>query len=168
MSVLPVVGSKVPAVYVGKVALDSVGLRVGPSCLRLDPEETLPALLDERSVMSGVDLGVNPPTLIMETTMIQCSYILVAYGYLQVYITQMYDEVSHKYRNSHKYKNVNKCKTNSPTNVRKIKTNMHDNCFYKYIKRYNIDNNNFIHKSNRIVSLTFTGFTSRNLSFMGG
>ena len=60
MSVLPVVGSEVPAVYVGKVSLDSFGLRVEPWCLRLDPEETLPALLDERSVMSGVDLGVTP------------------------------------------------------------------------------------------------------------
>ena len=47
VSVLPVVGNEVPAVYVGKVALDLVGLRVGPSCLRMDPEETLPALLDE-------------------------------------------------------------------------------------------------------------------------
>ena len=45
VSDLPVVGSEVPAV--GKVALDSVGLRVGPLCLQLDPEETLPALLDE-------------------------------------------------------------------------------------------------------------------------
>ena len=60
VSALPVVGSEVPAVYVGKVALDSVGLRVDPSCLRLDPEETLPALLDERSVLSGTDLGVTP------------------------------------------------------------------------------------------------------------
>ena len=59
MSVLPVVGIEVPSVYVGKVALDSVGLRVGPSCLRLDPEKTLPALLDERSVMGCVDLGVT-------------------------------------------------------------------------------------------------------------
>ena len=59
VSALPVVGSEVPAVYVGKVALDSVGLRVDPSCLRLDPEETLPALLDERSVLSGTDLGVT-------------------------------------------------------------------------------------------------------------
>ena len=41
VSALPVVRSKVPAVYVGKVTLDSVGLRVDPSCLRLDPEETL-------------------------------------------------------------------------------------------------------------------------------
>ena len=60
VSALPVVGSEVPVAYVGKVALDSVGLRVGPSCLQLDPEETLPALLDERSVMSCVDLGVTP------------------------------------------------------------------------------------------------------------
>ena len=60
VSALPVVGSEVPAVYFGKVALDSVGVRVGPSCLRLDSEETLPALLDERGVMSGADLGVTP------------------------------------------------------------------------------------------------------------
>ena len=60
VSALPVVGREVPAVYVGKAALDSVGLRVDPSCLRLDPEETLPALLDERSVVSCVDLGVTP------------------------------------------------------------------------------------------------------------
>ena len=60
VSALPVVGGKVPAVYVGKVALDSVGLRVDPSCIRLDPEETLPAFLDERSVFSCVDLGVTP------------------------------------------------------------------------------------------------------------
>ena len=44
VSVLPIVGSEVPVVYVGKVALDSVGLRVGSSGLQLDPEETLPAL----------------------------------------------------------------------------------------------------------------------------
>ena len=58
VSVLPGVGIEVPAVYFGKVALDSVGLRVGPSCLRLDPEETMPALLDERGMTSDVDLGV--------------------------------------------------------------------------------------------------------------
>ena len=60
VSALPVVGIKVPAVYFGKVALDSVGLRVGLSCFRLDPEETLPALLDERRVTSDVGLGVTP------------------------------------------------------------------------------------------------------------
>ena len=46
VSVLPVVGSELPAVFVGKVALDVVGLSVGPSCLRVDSEGTLPALLD--------------------------------------------------------------------------------------------------------------------------
>ena len=59
VSVLPVVGSEVPVVYVGKVALDLVGLRVGPSCFRMDSEETMPSLLDERSVMSYVDLGIT-------------------------------------------------------------------------------------------------------------
>ena len=66
VSALPVVGIEVPAVYLGKVALDSVGLRVGPSCLRLDPEETRPALLDKRGVMSDVDLGVTPDSGPME------------------------------------------------------------------------------------------------------
>ena len=58
VSVLPVVGSELPAVFVGKVASDVVGLSVGPSCLQVDLEETLPALLDERSVMSCIVLGV--------------------------------------------------------------------------------------------------------------
>ena len=60
MSALPVVGIEVPAVYFGKVALDSVGLMVGPSCLRLDLEETLPAMLNERGGTSDVDLGITP------------------------------------------------------------------------------------------------------------
>ena len=46
----------VPAVYFWKVALDSVGVRVGPSC----PEDTPPALLDERGVMTDVHLGITP------------------------------------------------------------------------------------------------------------
>ena len=54
------VGIEVPAVYFWKVALDSVGLRVGLSCFRLDPEETRPALLDERGVTRDVDMGVTP------------------------------------------------------------------------------------------------------------
>ena len=66
VSALPVVGIEVPAVYFGKVALDSVGLRVGPSCPRLDPEETLPALLDERGVTTDVHLGVTPDGGTME------------------------------------------------------------------------------------------------------
>ena len=60
VSALPVVGIEVPAVYFGKVALDSVSLRVGLSCFRLDPEETWPALLDERGMTRDVDLGVTP------------------------------------------------------------------------------------------------------------
>ena len=47
------------AVCVGNGALDLVGLRVGPSCLRMDSEETLPALQDERSVLSVLDLDAT-------------------------------------------------------------------------------------------------------------
>ena len=47
MSVLPDVGSKLPTVYeVGNSALHVVGLRVGQLCLRMDSEDTLPALQD--------------------------------------------------------------------------------------------------------------------------
>ena len=65
MSVLPDVGSELPTVSdaaavvcaapvdeVGKGTLDVVGLGVGQSCLRFDSEDILPALQDERSVMS--------------------------------------------------------------------------------------------------------------------
>ena len=44
--------------FLGKVASDVVGLGVDPSCLRVDLEETLLALLDERSVMNCTVLGV--------------------------------------------------------------------------------------------------------------
>ena len=60
MSVLPVAGSKFPAVFLGNVALDVVGLGVGPPCLRLDSEETLPALMDERAEMNCTVPGVTP------------------------------------------------------------------------------------------------------------
>ena len=36
VSVLPVAGCKFPAVFLGKVALDVLGLGVGPLCLRVD------------------------------------------------------------------------------------------------------------------------------------
>ena len=53
VSVLPDVGSKLPTVHeVGNNALDVVGLRVGQSCLRMNLEDTLLALQDERSVVS--------------------------------------------------------------------------------------------------------------------
>ena len=55
MSVLPDVGSELPTVYeVGNSTLDVVGLRVGKSCLRIDSEDPLPVLQDERSVMSSL------------------------------------------------------------------------------------------------------------------
>ena len=47
VSALPVAGCKFPAVFLGKVALDVVGLGVGPLCLRVDLEETLLTLTDE-------------------------------------------------------------------------------------------------------------------------
>ena len=37
-----------------------VGLGVGPPCLRLDSEETLPALIDERAEMNCTAPGVTP------------------------------------------------------------------------------------------------------------
>ena len=58
MSVLPVVGSEFLAVCVGNSALDLVGLRVGPPCLRMDSEETLPVFQDEQSVLSFLDRDV--------------------------------------------------------------------------------------------------------------
>ena len=60
VSVLPVAGSELPAVFLGKVALDVVGLGLGPSCLRVDSEEALPVLLDERGEMSFTVPGVTP------------------------------------------------------------------------------------------------------------
>ena len=59
VSVLPVVGRELPAVFVGKVALDMVGLNVGPSCLRVDSEGPLPVLLDERGVRRFTVLDIS-------------------------------------------------------------------------------------------------------------
>ena len=53
-------GCEFSAVFLGKVALDVVGLGVDPPCLRLDSEETLPALIDERAEMSCTVPGVTP------------------------------------------------------------------------------------------------------------
>ena len=60
MSVLPVTGCKFPAVFLGKVALDVVGLGVGPPCLRVDSEETLLTLIDERAQLARPAPGVTP------------------------------------------------------------------------------------------------------------
>ena len=47
VSVLPVDSSKFPAVFLWKVALDVIGLDVGPPCHRVDSEEILLTLMDE-------------------------------------------------------------------------------------------------------------------------
>ena len=60
VSVLPVAGCKFPAVFLGKVALDVVGLGVGPPCLRVDLEETLLTLMDERAQLIRAAPGVTP------------------------------------------------------------------------------------------------------------
>ena len=43
-----------------KVALDVVGLGVGPTCLRVDSEETLLTLIDKRAQLARAALGVTP------------------------------------------------------------------------------------------------------------
>ena len=43
-----------------------VGLGVGPPCLRLDSEETLPALMDERAEMNCTVPGVTPDGGLLE------------------------------------------------------------------------------------------------------
>ena len=53
VSVLPVAGCKFPA-------LDVVGLGVGPPCLRVDSEETLLTLIDERAQLARAAPGVTP------------------------------------------------------------------------------------------------------------
>ena len=60
VSVLPVAGCKFPAVFLGKVALDVVGLGVGPPCLRVDSEETLLTLTDQRAQLARAAPGVTP------------------------------------------------------------------------------------------------------------
>ena len=60
VSVLPVAGCNFPAVFLGKVALDVVGLGVGPPCLLVDSEETLLTLMDERAQLVHAAPGVTP------------------------------------------------------------------------------------------------------------
>ena len=60
VSALPVVGWKFPAICLGKVALDVAGLGVGPPCLRVDSEETLLTLIDERAQLARAAPGVTP------------------------------------------------------------------------------------------------------------
>ena len=60
VSVLPVAGWKFPAVFLGKVTFDVVGLGSGPPCLRGDSEETLLTLTDERVQLARAAPGVTP------------------------------------------------------------------------------------------------------------
>ena len=60
MSALPVAGCKFPAVFLGKVAFDVAGLGVGPLCLRVDSEETLLTVIDERAQLARAAQGVTP------------------------------------------------------------------------------------------------------------
>ena len=60
VSDLPVAGCKFPAVFWGTVALDVVGLGFGPPCLRVDSEETLLTLIDERAQLARAAPGVIP------------------------------------------------------------------------------------------------------------
>ena len=55
---LPVVSSQ--AVFWGKVAFDVVGLGVGPPCLRVDSEETILTLIDERAQLARAAPGITP------------------------------------------------------------------------------------------------------------
>ena len=59
VSVLPVAGCKFPAVCLGKVAFDVAGLGVGLSCLRVDSEETLLTVIDERAQLARAAPGVT-------------------------------------------------------------------------------------------------------------
>ena len=60
VSVLPVAGCKFPAVFLGKVAFDVAGLGVGPPCLRVDSEETLLTVIDERAQLAHAAPGITP------------------------------------------------------------------------------------------------------------
>ena len=59
VSALPVAGCKFPALFLGKVAFDVVGLGVGPPCLRVDSEETLLTVIEERAQLACAAPGVT-------------------------------------------------------------------------------------------------------------
>ena len=60
VSGLPVAGCEFPAVFLGRSGrFFVVDLGVGPPCLQLDSEETLPALIDERAEMRCTVPGVT-------------------------------------------------------------------------------------------------------------
>ena len=57
---LPVAGFEFPAVFLGKVAFDAVGLGVGPPCFRVDSEEALQKRTDERALLARAAPGATP------------------------------------------------------------------------------------------------------------
>ena len=59
-SVLPVAGCEFPAVFLGKVAFDAVGLGVGLPCFRVDSEEALLKRTDERATLARAAPGATP------------------------------------------------------------------------------------------------------------
>ena len=71
LSVLPVAGWEFPAVFLGKVAFDAVGLGVGPPCFRVDSEEALLKRIDEQAPLARAALGTAPEMkLVMESWMV--------------------------------------------------------------------------------------------------
>ena len=60
LSVLPIAGCEFPAVFLGKVAFDAVGLGVGPPCFRVDSEEALLKRTDERAPLARAAPGATP------------------------------------------------------------------------------------------------------------
>ena len=60
LSVLLVAGCEFPAVFLGKVAFDAVGLGVGPPCFRVDSEEALLKRTDERAPLARAAPGATP------------------------------------------------------------------------------------------------------------
>ena len=60
VSVLPVAACKFPAVFLGKVTFDVVSLGIGPPCLRVDSEETLLTVINERAQLARAAPGLTP------------------------------------------------------------------------------------------------------------
>ena len=60
LSVLPVASVEFPAVFLGKIAIDAVGLGVGPPCFRVDSEEALLRRTDERALLARAATGATP------------------------------------------------------------------------------------------------------------
>ena len=60
VSVPPVAGCEFLTALLGKVALDTVGLGVGPPCFRVDSEDALQKRTDERALLARDALESDP------------------------------------------------------------------------------------------------------------